>query len=145
MSMFIAALPSMLLLLLVAGCGRAPARDTSLAERLAGSWDARLVVEQTGRETKGVVAFTTPTSAAVLNGAYNIDLAPVGFAPAMRPDAVATTVAGDSVQIVLNPRTESQVTMRGAVSGDSVVGTWSAELSRAAGRTGRFVMVRRAR
>jgi len=146
----------------LAACG-APAATTAtggLAERLQGTWKARLHVDQplpfrdrgSARDLSGSVAFVPSThrrvaAAGVLAyGAYDIDFTPAGFSPASTGethDAVVKSLGVDSVEIHLDPGDEeTSVILRGLVSGDSIVGTWRVAVNRAAGGTGRFTLSR---
>lgn len=137
---------------------------TAPATRLAGTWDVRFVldrspmlgpVRRTAENVRGRFAFLQNrwlpaphswTERPTDYGAYDIDFTPFGFEPRSAvetPTAVARSLPGDSVEIVLGPeRTPVTVSMRGKLANDSVAGTWEVSISRAAGGGGRFVMSR---
>lgn len=138
--------------------------DTTQATDLAGLWEIRLKLERpvvlvttTTRmpdEVRGYFAFVrnharrdrypaigTPS----YYGSYDVDFAPFGFGPSTKnvpPSALASLYAGDSVLIALDATdTELAVTLRGAMTGDSLVGGWTAS-SRRVGGGGVYVMRR---
>ena len=133
-----------LLVLGTAGCAVRPSSaDQTLGARLAGSWTSQLVAAESHASARGVVAFVPSRTQTVVYGAYDINLSTLGLPAAAPPDVVARVLSHDSVEIVLNPRTESAITMRGTFIHDSLSGAWSANLARSAGRSGQFTMVRR--
>jgi hypothetical protein len=131
-------------------------------KRLVGTWDARFVLdrplligsEPRQREIRGEVAFvanrslvrTYPTMELPSDaGSFDVDFSPFGFdvrSDNQTPTALAAWHASDSVDIILEPRSDVSVRMHGRFVGDSIVGDWRVLVSRTGGGGGRFVLVR---
>ena len=136
--------------------------DAPRSADLSGTWDIRLRLERpvvlasdtehSPKEVHGDFAFVSNHARrdrypeiGIPNyyGSYDIDFAPFGFASGTSgdpPSALATLFDRDSVLIVLDAtNTELTLTLRGSISGDSVVGGWTAS-SRHVGGGGSFAM-----
>ena len=158
------ALAPMVLALVMAGCSIGGGRrrvESAPARRLVGTWDVRFHVERTSdgpvsRDLRGELALLpnrwvthdypqldVPTH----YGSYDVNVRAAGFEPRDRgaiPDAIALTTGRDSAIVVLDPgEGETSVMMRGAWSGDSLVGRWWVDAGRGgAVADGHFVMAR---
>jgi hypothetical protein len=153
----------------LASCGRVDwshqrAIDAPIARRLVGVWSARFTFDST--LARGAhVAPVTGTIALVQDhfgrvgadqlrnplhyGVYDVDFNPFGF-DSRDAGAVPTAIASawqapnhvDSVRIVLDPgETQMDITLDGAMEGDSIGGTWGVR-SRFAVGGGTFTMTR---
>jgi len=154
--------------LMGAACGRAndAGRERELAspaaERLVGIWTLRLTRrDEAGRgssqaETvQGTVALIearTHVGAAAMVGALHVgsfdaDLRRWGLPPSSTSAerAVVGRTWGDSVALVLGrDGSDLALQLRGAWSGDSVLGSWELAPRAAAGSVGRFTLARAA-
>jgi hypothetical protein len=153
------------LLMLMAACrADSPAWRARLAEPLVqslkGSWT--VVLERDGdapagsrRQVRGEIAITLNDGALeargmsgrpLLFGSYDVQFDSLGFAGGATTDvpALAGTVVGDSVMLVLGPSSDEPVQLRGLPRGDSLTGRWQAHRRAGIDATGEFVMRRRA-
>ena len=158
-------LASACLLGIAAGCGRRSgvvAGDAARAEWLAGLWDSRFELNVSLAERADTAPAVEGRIAMLPNrwldasyeslgvptdyGVYDVDFSPLGIEPRAHgetPTVVASWLGTDSVRVALTAGTPSlTITLSGRASGDSVAGTWSYAVARAAGGGGRFVMRR---
>jgi len=158
-----------IVLAITAGCGDDRSRseqsaDSPEARRLAGAWTVHLHIDrlrfqpvapddELRRAVSGDVALVANHWLAAdperprpnLYGTYDVDFRPLGFDPPIAsgvPRVEASVRGRDSVEIVFEPGdTQERVRMRGAWTGDSIVGRWELDGDRiGADAAGSFVM-----
>lgn len=140
------------------------AEESSLAQRLSGSWDIQFQLVRSP-----VLAFDTTLAPSRINGtlalvansslnrsfhdvgiptnygSYDLDLTPFGFDPRVKgapPSAVAGPFLGDSVAIVFSPgNPDGEMLLIGEFHDGSVVGRWRVLRERSTG-DGLFVFTR---
>ncbi len=129
-------------LFLVSACGSAPATPApGFSEHVGGLWEATLQIDSRA-STHGQFAFVPTAGDSVVYGAYTLFFDSVGLGAAPPPNAVARARGSDSVEILMS-QPPAQVSLRGRIAGDSIVGVWLVDLGRSAARSGRFVMAKR--
>lgn len=136
------------------------ARDTQPGQSLVGTWDAKLSLSQpyqlelnepVARRICGTIGFVenrSARSASVLTdnprhlGVYDLNLSllgldwlgdqsfPAAVATWAEPYASAARTVRDSVRIVLNPRGQEQIILRGRYDLAGISGAWTAQSSR---------------
>jgi hypothetical protein len=131
-------------------------------ERLSGRWEMEFRLDDgvspridpaTAGVVRGELTLLTnrrPAHIAGLQGtpsqygAFTVDFSAFGFGvqPADHVPGAAARLAGDSVEIALDPRDGSGTYLSGTLRGDSISGQWRYEGDRWSGAAGRFVLRR---
>ena len=141
-----------------------PAVDATVAKKLAGSWSVVFFLSSSpvmsagggsrqpieGRiallANKSVTESYAGIPMVTAYGSYDIDFSPFGFPSPENgtpPTVVAASSVNNSVEIVLNPASETEsIRLQGLIASDSIKGTWTVSFPRAGSGGGLFVMHR---